>query len=150
MAELRPFPGLRFNPQRVGDLADVVCPPYDVISPAEQAALYARSPFNLVRLELGREQSGDGEQDNRYTRAASTLAAWRDERAVVQDRLPCLYLHEARFTLADRPYVRRDVLAAVTLAPWEAGVVLPHERTMARPKEDRLRLLRTTPVQLSP
>ena len=102
MAELRPFPGLRFNPQRVGDLADVVCPPYDVISPAEQAALYARSPFNLVRLELGREQPGDDERDNRYTRAASTLAEarhWsmraskslicRGESTVPQVGMPC-------------------------------------------------------------
>src|SRR3954469_16003037 len=138
MVQVRPFAGLRFDPRRVGDLGRVVCPPYDVISRALQVDLYARSPFNLVRLELGRDEPGDDERRNRYTRAEVTLAEWRAAGVVVSEPAPTVYLHEACFSVGERRFVRRDLLAAVELAPWEAGQVLPHERTMQGPKEDRL------------
>jgi uncharacterized protein (DUF1015 family) len=128
----------------------VVCPPYDVISPSQQQALYDRSPYNLVRLELGHQEPDDDERDNRYTRAAATLERWRSEGVLAAEPRPALYLHEAAFELGGRQYARRDVFAAATLAPWEAGVVRPHERTMARPKQDRLQLLRATRTQISP
>src|SRR3954464_10013031 len=124
MVQVRSFAGLRFNPQRVGDLARVVCPPYDVISPTAQAALYARSPFNLIRLELGRAEPGDDERRNRYTRAADTLAEWRAAGVVEPEPEPSLYLHEAEFAVGERRFLRRDLLAALELAPWEAGSVL--------------------------
>ncbi len=150
MVALRPFKGLRYNPRRVGGLENVICPPYDVISPSEQRALYDRSPYNLVRVELGLDQPGDDERDNRYTRAAAILAAWRSEGALMLEPAPALYLHQASFSLHGQSFTRRDLLVAVMLEPWERGVVLPHERTMAQPKEDRLRLLRATATQVSP
>ena len=95
MVSLRPFSGLRFNPLRVGELAALSCPPYDVITPTEQAELYARSPFNLVRVELGRDEANDDETENRYSRAAALLDEWRSQRALVRELRPAIYLHEA-------------------------------------------------------
>ena len=150
MVDIRPFRGVRFNPRHVPDLAQVVCPPYDVISPSEQADLYARSPHNLVRLELGRDEPGDDEQRNRYTRAAATLDEWVCQGVLVVEPQPALYLHHERFRVGDQTYQRRDLIARLRLAEWAEGQVLPHERTMDQPKADRLRLLQETATQLSP
>ena len=145
MVDVRPFRGLRFNAARVEDLGRVVAPPYDVISADEQCALLDRSPYNVVRVELPSAESGDP-----YEQAARTLEAWRSQGVLVQDESPCLYLYEARFPLGGGERVRRSLVATLRLEPWEAGRVLPHERTMAAPKEDRLRLLRSTRANVSP
>jgi uncharacterized protein (DUF1015 family) len=145
MVDVRPFRGLRFNAARVEDLGSVVAPPYDVISPAERRALLDRSPHNVVRVELPGADSGD-----RYEQAASTLEAWRSQGVLGQDESACLYLYEVRFELGGDERARRSLVAALRLEPWEAGRVLPHERTMAAPKEDRLRLLRSTRANVSP
>ncbi len=150
MVSLRPFSGLRFNPLRVGELAALSCPPYDVITPTEQAELYARSPFNLVRVELGRDEANDDETENRYSRAAALLDEWRSQRALVRELRPAIYLHEATYSLGSNEFVRQDLIGAVGLQPWGRGSVLPHEHTMVRPKEDRLRLLHATATQVSP
>lgn len=150
MVTVRPFSGLRFDPARTTDLATVICPPYDVISPAEQQELYQRSPYNIVRLELGLEQVGDDEQHSRYTRAAETLAEWRREAVLTPEPKPSLYLHLERFSVGRERRERRDLIANVRLADWAEGQVLPHERTMALPKADRLKLLQATATQVSP
>ena len=149
MAGVRPLPGIRYAPET--DLAAVVTPPYDVISPEAQARYYARDPHNIIRLELGRDERGDDELDNRYTRAALTFAEWRLSGALRQDA-PALYLYEQRFTVpgAGGARKRRGLFARVGIAPWEAGVVLPHERTLSKPKDDRLKLTRATAATLSP
>lgn len=150
MNDIRPFRGLRYDRARVGPLGEVLCPPYDVISSVEQAALHRRSPFNLVRLELGLENPGDDAADNRYTRAAATFQRWLREGILREEPEPALYLYEQRFPHEGKLLVRRGVLARLRLASWEEGVVLPHEETMAGPKEDRLRLMRATACNLSP
>jgi uncharacterized protein (DUF1015 family) len=147
MAEVRPLPGIRYAAE--AELAELVTPPYDVISPEAQARYYARNPHNLIRLELGREEPGDDELNNRYTRAAATFAEWRKEGALRQDS-PSLYLYEQRFSVDGQPHIRRGLMARVRLEPWEAGVVLPHERTLSKPKDDRMRLMRACAAQLSP
>ncbi len=149
MADVRPVPGIRYAPGT--DLAAVVTPPYDVISPEAQARYYARSPENIIRLELGRDEPGDDELANRYTRAAATFAAWRLQGVLQQDA-PALYLYEQRFSLPASGGERRrlSLLARVRVEPWEAGVVLPHERTLSKPKSDRLKLTRATAATLSP
>src|SRR2546422_8052610 len=85
MAEILPFRGVLYDPAKVGDVTAVVAPPYDVIGPDEQAALYERHPCNIVRLELGREHPGDGPQDNRYTRAKRFLDAWLRDGVLRRD-----------------------------------------------------------------
>ena len=150
MAEIRPFRGLRYQVSRVGDLAAIISPPYDIISPQEQRALYARSPYNVVRLEFGVEHPSDSETDNRYTRAAADLRRWLAEGVLAYDERPALYVYDQEFRHQGTAYRRRCLLARVRLEEWPAGVVRAHENTMARPKEDRLRLLRATRANLSP
>ena len=145
MAEFRPFRGLRYDPAVSGPLDRVVAPPYDVISPAQQQALYDQSPFNVVRLEYGREQG-----DARYSAAAADLAAWRGQGVLRLESAPALYLYEQRFRRDGREYRRRAVFGRVRLEPFERGVVRPHEFTLSGPKEDRLRLLQSTRTQISP
>ncbi len=150
MNDIRPFRGLRFDERVVGPVGQVVCPPYDVISAEEQISLYGRNPHNVVRLELGLEFPEDDASSNRYTRAAATLQRWLAERALREEAEPALYLYEQQFSYEGETLVRRGLLAALRLAPWEEGVVLPHEETMAGPKADRLELMRATACDLSP
>lgn len=150
MNDIRPFRGLRFDEIVAGPLGSVVCPPYDVISPLDQVNLYGRSPHNVVRLELGLEFPEDSMESNRYTRAAATMERWLSEGVLKAEQEPSFYIYEQRFPLDGASLVRRGLLARLRLAPWEDGVVLPHEETMAKPKEDRLQLMRATACNLSP
>jgi uncharacterized protein (DUF1015 family) len=149
---LRSFRALRFRPERVGDLRAVISPPYDVISAAEQRKLLARSERNVVRLDLPPEQDND-EPDARYRRAARTLAEWRSDGTLFKDPRPAIYVYEQRYRVpgANEERGQRGFLARVRLEPFgpESGI-LPHERTLAGPREDRYRLLRATGVNTSP
>ena len=147
MADVRPFPGIRYADD--AHLANLTTPPYDVIAPEAQERYYARDPHNIIRLELGKVAPGDDDLDNVYTRAAATFAEWRLHGVLWQDA-PALYLYEQGFAVAERDFTRRTLLVRVRLEPWEAGVILPHERTLSKPKEDRLRLLRACAANLSP
>jgi len=149
MADVRAFRGLRFNPRRV-DPGSVLCPPFDVISSAEQEAYHARSPHNVVRVELGVGPADPDVPGNRYDGAAKALRAWQYEGVLVRDAAPSLYLHEHRFARGGRSYVRRGVIVAGRLHPWGEGHVLPHEGTRQGPKQDRLALMRATAINVSP
>ncbi|HLZ09873.1 MAG TPA: DUF1015 domain-containing protein, partial [Chloroflexota bacterium] len=124
--------------------------PYDVISPAAQAEYYARDPYNVIRLELGHQYPTDTPTDNRYTRAATTYDDFRRIGALRADDGPGLYVYDETFDNEGHRLTRRSVLAAVRLANWDEGVVFPHEYTLPRAKEDRLRLLTATRTQFSP
>ena len=141
MADVRPFKGLIFNPQVVGELSGVMSPPYDVISPQLQKDLYRRSPYNVVRLEEGEVHPSDTPSNNRYTRAADTLHQWIRERILVRDPDAAYYLIRHGFPLDGGTRVRLGLLAAVRLVEYEQGVVLPHEYTQRAAKEDRLALM---------
>ncbi|HLK93903.1 MAG TPA: DUF1015 domain-containing protein [Polyangia bacterium] len=148
MADIVPFRGLRYDPERVGDMSRVLAPPYDVIGDAERAELEARHPQNVVRIELPR-----GEGDARYAEAARLLGAWTTEGIVRAEAKPAFYVYEQQFALPQAPgrlYTRRGFFAAVRLEPFERRVILPHEKTLAGPKEDRLKLMRATRTQTSP
>jgi len=150
MADVHPLRGIRYSSQAATNLAQLVTPPYDVISEAAQATYYARSPYNIIRLELGLDEPGDTILNNRYTRAASTFAEWREQSILQQDTTACYYLYQQIFTHHGQTYTRTSLLARVRLEPWSARVVLPHEHTMAKPKDDRLKLLRACATNLSP
>jgi len=151
MAEIAPLTPLRYDlPRLRGSLASVVAPPYDVISTDERAALAARDPHNVVRLILP-----EGEGDAKYSGAAALLARWRDEGALVRDPDPAFYRYEQTFLPPGSPpgsgrLTRRGFLALVRIVPFSERVVLPHERTLSGPKEDRLKLFRATSTNLSP
>lgn len=152
MPDLRPFRALRYESSRVRDLAAVVAPPYDVIDPEMRARLVARDPANVVRLDMPVEELGDG-PDDRYRRAARTLAAWRSDGTLRKDPQPSIYVYEQRYLVpgTERERTQRGFFARLRLEPYgpDSGV-LPHERTLSGPKEDRYKLLRATGVNTSP
>ncbi len=149
---LRPFRALRYDPETVPDLAAVVSPPYDVISPEEQRRLLDRHPRNVVRLDLPPEEPGDA-PDDRYRRAARTFAQWRSDGTLRKDPRPAVYVYEQRYRVPGSAVERvgRGFFARLRLEPFGPGSgVLPHERTLSGPKEDRYRLLRATGANFSP
>jgi len=150
MADIRTFRGFRYDLGRAGTLSDLVAPPYDVIGPPLQQALYDRSPYNAIRLELARDEPGDTPTRNRYTRAGQALSGWQTDHVLQQDTLRTLYVIEQEFTVEGRTYRRRGFVARVRLEPFGTGRIFPHEETMSGPKEDRLKLMRATGMNLSP
>jgi uncharacterized protein (DUF1015 family) len=150
MADVRPFRGFRYAPEVVGDLAEVVTPPFDVISEEAQERYYERNPYNVIRLELGKISPDDTILNNRYTRAARTLAEWRLEKVLRQDAAPAYYAYQQIFQHDGQRYTRTSLIARVRLEPWEKHVVLRHEFTRKKDKDDRLQLLRACAVNLSP
>jgi uncharacterized protein (DUF1015 family) len=145
MADVQPLRALHYDLATVGSLGEVAAPPYDVIDPAQRAALAARSPYNVVRIDLP-----DGEPDP-YANAAATLDRWRAEGAVVLDPEPALWTLTQDYTGPDgRALTRHGVFARVRVEDYGPGRIRPHERTHPGPKEDRLRLTRATKANLSP
>jgi uncharacterized protein (DUF1015 family) len=139
-----PFQGYRYNPAKVPELSLVVAPPYDQIDPEIQAQLYGKHPWNVVRITRGRDAPGDGAGENRYRRAREYLDRWIAEGVLVRDPEPALYPYHQTYRVAGEVVTRRGLIAVGTLAEYEEGVVLPHERTLAVPKADRLSLLEAT------
>jgi uncharacterized protein (DUF1015 family) len=150
MADIRAFRAFRYDLGHVGPLADVIAPPYDVIDPALQQRLYDRSPFNVVRADYGRDEPDDTEDSNRYTRAANLLREWVGGGVVKQDTARGLYVYEQEYEVEGTRHTRKGFLARVRLEPFGAGRIYPHEETMSGPKEDRLKLMRATGMNLSP
>jgi uncharacterized protein (DUF1015 family) len=150
--EIRPFRALRYDVSAVPDLALVAAPPYDVIGPAEYERLLARHPANIVRLDRPTEEDGDA-PDDRYRRAARTLAAWRSDGTFRKDRHPSIYVYEQAYRVPGTDVMRtqRGFFARLRLERFgpDSGV-RPHERTLSGAKEDRYKLLRATGVNTSP
>jgi uncharacterized protein (DUF1015 family) len=155
MADIHPFRAYRYNPERVSP-AQVVTQPYDKITAALQDRYYAASPHNLVRIILGRHESADNSASNVYSRAAAHFRDWRQQGILQQDALPSLYVYSQRFTVPDSikkgstnqsstaQLERRGFIALGRIEDYSAGVVFRHEQTLAKPKADRLDLLRAT------
>ncbi len=148
MAEIAPLTPLRYDVAKLPKgLASVVAPPYDVIDAAQRAALAAQDPHNVVRLILP-----DGEGDAKYATAAALLEGWLREKVLVRDDTPGFYRYEQSFVppTGGARLTRRGFLGLVRLVPFSEKIVLPHERTLSGPKEDRLKLFRATKTNLSP
>lgn len=145
MAILHPFRALRYDPTLVQPQL-AVTQPYDKITPAMQEKYYEASPYNLVRIILGKAEEGDGEGSNVYTRAAQSFADWRKTGVLKPDREPCFYTYTQSFTVpgSDVKAERRGLIAAGQIEEYGAGVIFRHEQTLAKPKSDRLNLLRAT------
>jgi uncharacterized protein (DUF1015 family) len=149
MPRVSPFTGLLFDESVVGPLDQVTAPPYDAISAESERRLHAASTHNVVRLILGRDEPGDTDQGNKYTRASHLLREWRATGALRETPDECWFLYEMRFTFQGRPGRVRGVVAVVDVEPL-GGAVVPHERTLPGPIEDRMQLLRTVRANLSP
>jgi uncharacterized protein (DUF1015 family) len=150
MAAVHPFRALRYNLSRTLNLAALLAPPYDVIKPEEQLALYDRDPHNVIRLEYGVTTPEDSPADNRYTRARLALDAWQDEGVLTTEAAPAFYPHRQVFSWAGERHARGGFFAAVRLQPFSDGAILPHERTLKGPKEDRLKLMQACLASFSP
>jgi uncharacterized protein (DUF1015 family) len=155
MAKIIPFHGMRYDTTVVGEIKQVVAPPYDIIDAAGQQALHDRHPQNIIRLELGLDQPGDNPTHNRYTRAASTLRDWLKTGALKRDGQPTLYYHTIEYT---PPYAvsgsptktLKGILATVKLEALDSGHIYPHENTRSAAKTDRLNLLEACKSNFSP
>jgi len=151
MAEISPFRALRYNPA-AAPLAELVTQPYDKITPEMQERYYAASPYNFVRLVLGKRQEGDDERSNVYSRAADSYCEWRRRGILRSDPEPALYAYSQRFPMpgTNGERERTGFIALVRLENYERGVICRHERTLTAPKADRLNLLRATAAQFEP
>jgi uncharacterized protein (DUF1015 family) len=147
MAEVRPLNALHYNLVAIPSLADVVAPPYDVIDAERRAGLLARSPFNVVEVDLPvAPEDGDP-----YEHADETLEEWTLQGILTADREPALWALTQEYSAPDGSRrVRRGLLCRVRVTPYGPGLIRPHERTQPGPKEDRLRLTRATRHNLSP
>ncbi|MBI3996264.1 MAG: DUF1015 domain-containing protein [Candidatus Omnitrophica bacterium] len=150
MVAIRPFKALRYNPETIPDLTAVISPPYDVIDPDQQEQLYRASPYNVIRLILGKEYPNDTAQENRYARAQRDFTAWRDARILLRDAAAALYLIEHTFEDQGQPRTRLGFIALLELVDGIEQHVYRHEATLAAPKADRTRLLEAVPANLEP
>ncbi len=151
MATVEPFCGIRYNPDKIESLASVVTPPYDVISDAQQAGYHDRSPFNIIRIELGRTTPGDDHKDNAHTRARRYLGEWRKAGVLIRDREASYYLVATRYGVGGETTTRWGLIAQVGLEPFSPeGHILPHEKTFSQIKAERLGLMRACGLNTSP
>ncbi len=146
-----PFCGLRYNTTLVEGMENVIAPPYDVIKTEERLALEARHPANIIHLILSQPREDDAEDANPYTRAAALMNQWISDNTLVQDPTPRYYIYDQSFSAPDgKNYTRRALIALVKLEPFNNKIILPHEKTHAGPKADRLNLMRACHANLSP
>lgn len=150
MAEISVFLGIRYNQEIVKDMAAVICPPYDVISPEQQKSYYEKSDYNVIRLEHSMALPDDNKSNNRHIRACTTFNQWLKDRVLLSDQVPSFYIHEHCFTYQNIRKRRLGLTACVRLEPWEKKTVFPHENTVPGIKSDRLELMRACPVNFSP
>lgn len=150
MAEVQPFQAWRYDVGQVGDLSDVVAPPYDVIDPAFQNDLYKKHPCNCVRLILNRDEPDDSSVDDRYARASKYFRQWQQDGVLIREHENSLYVYHQEFEWEGTKYVRRGFLGRLRLEEFGKGNVFPHEQTMPGPKKDRLALMTACGSNLSP
>jgi len=133
MAEIKPFFGIKYNPEKIKDLSLVITQPYDKITPQMQEEYYKRHPYNFVRLILGKSQ-------DRYQESYENYHKWQRERILIKDERPGIFPYTQEFEIEGERRIRKGFIAALRLYDFEEGIVLPHERTHSKPKEDRYRL----------
>ncbi|MEW6674849.1 MAG: DUF1015 domain-containing protein [Nitrospirota bacterium] len=149
MAEIVPFRGILYNVSRVS-VEDVLAPPYDIITPEYQDELYRKSPYNIVRIDLGKDYPGDSESENRYTRARAYLDAWIKDSIFIRSEKPSLYVYEISYRTDGEDKRLLGFIGLVRLEEFGAGNIHPHECTYSKPKQDRLNIVRVCEANTSP
>jgi uncharacterized protein (DUF1015 family) len=147
MAKIRAFEGLRYDTSKAGQPGDLLAPPYDVIDDARRAALAAASPYNCVHVILPEAPPASDDPLAKYRAGAKAFARLQAE-ALIRDRTPSFYVYHQRFESEGRSYVRKGFIGLIELTRFGQGPVLPHERTLAGPKQDRLELMRACDAHL--
>lgn len=152
MADIIPFRGELYNPEKIYDLSKVVAPPYDVISSEEQEKLYVSEPHNIIRILLGKDSPEDNEKDNKYTRAARFLKDWQEREVLKKDREPSIYAYLQEFAIDGQLKRRLGFMALLKLEEFgvKRSSIYPHENTLLAPKEDRAKLIQSIEANLGP
>ena len=150
MVEVVPFSGLRYNEEKSGSLSELIAPPYDVIRPNMQEELYARNPYNVVRLILGKQFESDNDSNNRYTRSARDFEDWQSKDILKKDAEPSYYVYSQEYTFNGQTNNRIGFFARVRLEDFDKGNICPHEFTLAKAKKDRAAIDPRLPRQLQP
>jgi len=149
MVKVAPLKGIVYNLDKV-NISDVIAPPYDVISSEEQENLYNKSPYNIVRLILGKINPDDTETNNRYTRAAEDFKNYLEQKALISSLKPCIFYYIQNYITAHGEKIsRKGFIARNLIEEYEKGNIMPHEFTMGGPKEDRLKLMKTCKANFS-
>ena len=150
MVDIAPFRGLLFNQRKVGPTDQVTAPPYDVISPEQQEALYKKNPYNVVRLILEKQYPEDDKKNNRYTRSSVAFNKWIEDKVLVQDKNHGFYVYSQEYTFEGESVCRVGFFARVRTEDFSAGNICPHEFTLAKAKQDRMNLLKACRANFSP
>ena len=150
MAIVAPFRALRFNPQKLERLEDVVTPPYDIIDEKNQETFQARNPYNMIYLDISKSPGKGDDSAERYASAKNYFTEWQEEKVLIRDGVPAIYLYHIDYTLPSGiRLTRKGLVALVGLAEFSEGTVKPHEETFATVTADRLRLMDTCQAQFS-
>jgi len=150
MAFIAPFRGLRYNPEKIANLEQVVTPPYDVIDERAQMAFARKNPYSMVHLDLAKGLDRTGADAQRYARAKENFERWQQEEVLIRDERPGLYIYDIDYHLPrGGRRTRRGLIALTRLADFSAGIVKPHEKTFFEVTSDRLRLMTACQAQFS-
>ena len=149
MVEVSPFKGIIYNKEKIGILDDVTSPPYDIISSDMQTELYEKNPYNFVRLILGKQNSSDTKQNNRYTRAKDQFDSWMKESILTGSDNPAIFPYKIEYRVKNQAKTMNGFFILLKLDP-EYKQVKAHERTLSKPKADRLNLMRACNANLEP
>lgn len=151
MAHIFPFNGILYNREKIQDLSLVTTPPYDIISEEEQDKYYGTYEYNIIRLILSKENPADKPEDNRYTRAACFLQEWLRVKVLIKDEEPSIYFYSQEYNLSGEEKIQKGFICILRLEDFSKdSAILPHEETLAKSKNDRLRLLEACQANLSP
>ncbi len=151
MAKIKPFKGLLYNSGKINSgYSSVVAPPYDVISECMRDELYQKNPYNVIKLILGKSSEKDTPQDNKYIRAERSLDQWQDENILVRDNDESFYVYSQEYECKGKQCRRIGFLGLMKIEESKGEIVLPHEKTHSKPKEDRMNLIKRVKSNLSP
>lgn len=142
MAEIKGYKGLRFNCEKAGKIEELVCPPYDIISDQQREEYIKTNPHNIIRLELPKG-------DDKYNKAAEILKDWLEKGILVKEDKPAIYIYEEEFTAYGKRKAIKGIICRVKLEEFSKGIILPHEFTLSKAKEDRLSLMKATNCNFS-
>jgi len=151
MAKIKPFKGIRFNVKEKENLQNLICPPYDIISAADQEYYYKKNEHNIIRIEFGKELANDDEKNNKYSRASAFLSNWIKQDVLQRESQPAIYIYQQQFKLkSGQDFTRTGIIALTEIEELSKGVILAHENTLSKPKSDRMNLMKECGANISP
>lgn len=143
MAVIKPFRGMRYNTENAGKISELCCPPYDIIDEKQRLSYISQNEYNVIRLELPKEG------ENPYANAKYILDMWKDKGVLVCEDKPAIYIYEEEFTAYGQRKSIKGIIARVQLEEFSKGIILPHEFTLSKAKEDRFNLMKATNCNFS-